>query len=72
MADGAGSAETAGSDRRAPLFILSLLVVVSWGILLYRQSLSILNEDVVWFLTAAGRLLDGGRFGNRMDAVCLE
>lgn len=43
-----------------PFLLLSAAI---WALCLYRQQLSVLNEDVIWFLTAAGRLLDGGRFG---------
>lgn len=49
-----------------PLLLLSLAV---WVACLYRQQFSVLNEDVIWFLTAAGRLLDGGRFGTDVVEV---
>ncbi|WP_374366789.1 hypothetical protein [Dongia sp.] len=46
-----------------PLFLFLLLSAAIWLICLYRQQLVILNEDVIWLIVAAGRLLDGARLG---------
>nr|WP_298690281.1 hypothetical protein [uncultured Dongia sp.] len=53
----------APSPSRVWTLSLLFLSVLIWAACLYRQQFSVLNEDVIWFLTAAGRLLDGGRFG---------
>lgn len=45
------------------LFLFLLLSAAIWLICLYRQQLVILNEDVIWLIVAAGRLLDGARLG---------
>lgn len=50
------------TEQRARLIHLSLSIAIVVA-LLYRQHLMVLNEDVIWLLVQAGRLLDGGRFG---------
>ena len=41
-----------------------LLTAAIVAVLLYRQHLMVLNEDVIWLLVQAGRLLSGGHFGS--------
>jgi hypothetical protein len=50
------------TERRANLIQLILTAAIA-AALLYRQHLMVLNEDVIWLLVQASRLLDGGRFG---------
>jgi len=50
------------TERRANHTQLILTAAIA-AALLYRQHLMVLNEDVIWLLVQAGRLLDGGRFG---------
>jgi hypothetical protein len=49
-------------ERRAR-FLQMMLTAAIVAVLLYRQHLMVLNEDVIWLLVQAGRLLDGGHFG---------
>lgn len=51
------------TEQRAN-FLQMMLTAAIAAVLLYRQHLMVLNEDVIWLLVQAGRLLDGGRFGS--------